>query len=219
LRAPQPMLCDALSACRELHPVYRRLVKTALEELNLIEKQLGQIDQEIAQLLRPHQDQVQRLAEVPGLGVDSAHQIMAEVGTTAATFPSEKALSSWVGSCPGDEESAGVSYSHRSPKGNRHMRRILNQAANAAVKAKGSIFEILYRRYVIRLGHNQTIGVIAHRLCRLIWKILHQGVRYEERGPAVSQRSKQKRAARMIRELRSLGYRVELTNSQAGIPA
>jgi hypothetical protein len=53
------------------------------------------------------------------------------------------------------------------------MRRILNQAANAAVKYKGSIFEILYRRYVSRLGHNQTIGVIAHRLCRLIWKILH----------------------------------------------
>jgi hypothetical protein len=48
------------------------------------------------------------------------------------------------------------------------MRRLLNQAANAAVKSKGTIFEILYRRYVPRLGHHQTIGVIAHRLCRLI---------------------------------------------------
>ena len=58
---------------------------------------------------------VRRLAEVPGLGVDSAQQIIAEVGPTAATFPSEKCLSSWVGACPGDEESAGVNYSHRSP--------------------------------------------------------------------------------------------------------
>ena len=148
---------------------------------------------------------MQRLAEVPGLGVDSAQQIIAEVGATAATFPSAKQLSSWVGACPGDDESAGVNYSHRSPKGNRNMRRILNQAANAAVKYKGSLFAILYRRYVPRLGHNQTIGVIAHRLCRLIWKILHQGVRYEERGPAVNKKSKQYRAARMIRELRSLG--------------
>jgi len=63
------------------------------------------------------------------------------------------------------------------------MRRLLNQAANAAVKHKGSIFEILYRRYVPRMGHNQAIGVVGHRLCRLTWKILHQGVRYEERGP------------------------------------
>jgi hypothetical protein len=65
------------------------------------------------------------------------------------------------------------------------------------------------------LGHNQTIGAIAHRLCRLIWLILHQQVRYEERGPAVSQRSKQRRTAKMIRELRSLGYRIEPINVQA----
>ena len=64
-------------------------------------------------------------------------------------------------------------YSHRSPKGNRHMRRLLNQAANAAAKAKGSIFEIVYRRSIPRQGHNQAIGAIAHRQCRLIWLILH----------------------------------------------
>ena len=44
----------------------------------------------MATLLSQHQDQVQRLAEVPGLGVDSAQQIIAEVGATAATFPSGK---------------------------------------------------------------------------------------------------------------------------------
>jgi len=219
LRATPEQLSDALGACQELHPVYRRLLKAALEELELIDQQIGQFDQETADLLHPYQDQVQRLAEVPGLGVDSAQQIIAQVGATAATFPSERHLSSWVGVCPGDNQSAGVNYSHRSPKGNRPMRRILNQAANAAVKYKGSIFEILYRRYVPRFGHNQTIGLIAHRLCRLIWKILHQGVRYEERGPAVSQRSKQKRAARMISELRMLGYRVELANSHSAVRA
>jgi transposase len=52
------------------------------------------------------QDAVQRLAELPGLGVDSAHQIIAEVGASAATFPSDKHLASWIGACPGDEESA-----------------------------------------------------------------------------------------------------------------
>jgi transposase len=162
---------------------------------------------------------VQRLSEVPGLGVDSAQQIIAEVGATAATFPSPGELSSWVGACPGDDESAGVNSSTRSPKGNRHMRRILNQAANAAVKMKGSLFALLYRRYVSRLGHNQTIGVIAHRLCRLIWKILHQGVRYREYGPAVSQTSSRKRALRMARELRKLGYRVEPAHSPSAVPA
>ena len=188
----------------------------ALEELQLIEEQIGQLDQEMATLLSHHQDAVKRLAEVPGLGVDSAQQIIAEVGATAATFPSQGNLSSWVGACPGDDESAGVNHSHRSPKGNRHMRRILNQTANAAVKAKGSIFEIVYRRCVPRMGHKQAIGVIAHRHCRLIWLILHQGVRYEERGAVVNKRWKQQRTARMIRELRRLGYRVEPATSQTG---
>jgi transposase len=186
--------------------------------LQFLEQQIGQLDQEMASLLSQHQYAVQRLAEVPGLGVDSAQQIIAEVGPAAATFPSAKQLSSWVGACPGDEESAGVNYSHRSPKGNRQMRRLLNQSANAAARTKGSIFEIVYRHAVPRLGHNQAIGVIAHRQCRLIWLILHQGVRYEERGPAVNSRSKQKRTARMIRQLRSLGYRIELPTSQQPSP-
>ena len=214
LRATPAQLCDALGACTELNPVYRRLLKMALEELEFLERGIGQLDQEIANLLRPHEDAVQRLAEVPGLGVASAQQIIAEVGPTAATFDSAKQLSSWVGACPGDDESAGVNYSHRSPKGNRQMRRLLNQCANAAVKTKGSIFEIVYRRQVPRMGHNQTIGVIAHRLCQLIWILLHRKVRYEERGPAVIESRKRKRTERMVRELRKLGYRVEAASVQ-----
>jgi transposase len=172
---------------------------------------MQQLDDELAALLRVHQDAVQRLAAVPGFGVDSAQQIIAEVGPAATTFPTAKRLASWVGACPGHDESAGINRSHRAPSGNRQMRRLLNQAAHAAVKTKGSIFELLYRRFVVRLGHAQAIGAIAHRLCRLVWKILHDGVTYEERGPAVSQARAQRRAAKMLRELRSLGYRVELT--------
>ena len=101
LQATPAQLTDALGACTELNPVYRRLLKSALEELQLIEHQSAQLDQEMAMLLRQHQDAVHRLAEVPGLGVDSAHQIIAEVGARAATFPSDKHLASWVGACPG----------------------------------------------------------------------------------------------------------------------
>jgi len=179
LQATPQQLCDALGAVRELNPVYRRLVKMVMDELQLIEQQMDQLDQEIANLLKPYEDTVQRLAEVPGLGVDSAHQIIAEIGVTAATFPCEKHLASWVGVCPGEQESAGVSASNRSPNGNRNMRRLLNQCANAAVKRNGSIFELVYRRLLPRTGHSKAIWAIAHRLCRLIWKILRQGIRYE----------------------------------------
>jgi len=97
------------------------------------------------------------------------------------------------------------------------MRRILNQVANAAVQSKGSVFQNLYRRLVPRLGHNKAIWAIAHRLCRLAWKILHQGVRYIEFGNRPNPKAVQKRANKLLRELRSLGYQIQV-NLLASVP-
>ncbi|HEY6766694.1 MAG TPA: transposase [Candidatus Sulfotelmatobacter sp.] len=80
LRATQAQLCDALGACTDFKPIYRRLLKMFLEELQLIDQQMSQLDQELASLLSRHQDAVEHLAEVPGLGVDSAQQIIVEGG-------------------------------------------------------------------------------------------------------------------------------------------
>jgi hypothetical protein len=139
---------------------------------------------------------------------------IAEVGPTAATFPPEKSLSSWVGACPGDAESAGVDYSHRSLKGSRHMRRLLNQPANAAAKTKGSIFEIVYRRSVPRWDTIKPLAPSPIDSVRLICLILHQAVRYEKRGPNVTKRSQQLRTSNTLQQLRSLGYRIEPPNPQ-----
>ena len=193
LRATPDALRDALGACTDLHPVYRRLLTLALDELRASKTQIEALDQEMAQLLRAHQDAVQRLAAVPGLGVDSAQQIIAEVGPDRRHV--RRAPSTWRpgwAPAPGTTKAPASTHSRRSPKGNRQMRRLLNQAANAAVKTKGSIFELVYRRLVVRLGHAQAIGAIAHRLCRLIWKILHDGVVYDERGPAVTKERAQR---------------------------
>src|SRR4029077_16559922 len=97
LRATQAQLCDALGACAELTPIYRRLLKMFLEELQFIEQQSNNLAKEGASLPSRHHDAVVHLAEIPGLGVDSAQQIIAGVGAGAATFPSAKEVSSGVG--------------------------------------------------------------------------------------------------------------------------
>jgi len=219
LRATPEQLQDALSAARTLSPMHRSILGLFLARLDLIESQIQALDAMVAAALRAHQDAVQRLAEVPGFGPDSAQQVIAEVGPTAGSFPSPEQLSSWVGTCPGREESAEVSRNNRSPKGNRMMRRVLTQVANAAVKSKGSVFQNLYRKLVPRLGHNKAIWAIAHRLCRLTWKILHQGVRYIEFGNRPNPRAVQKRAAKLLRELRNLGYQVQLQPQSPAAPS
>ena len=221
LRASKETLCDVLQAVSRLDQRYRTVLKQFLDQVEMYERHIEELNQEVAASLKPHSGSVERLAAVPGLGVDSAQQIIAEVGPKAVNFPSAGQLSSWVGSCPGEEESAEESSSDHSPKGNRYMRRILNQAANAAIKAKGSIFEAHYLR--VKAGkpkqHNKAIWAVANRICRLVWKILHDGVTYEERGQRPNTRAVKKRAARLLRELKALGYRVQINTSPARAPA
>jgi transposase len=213
LRDTQQQLGDALAACVDLAPIYRRLLQMQLEQLDFIEQQMRRLEQEIAQLLKAHSAAIERLAEVPGLGVESAQQIIAEIGPAAAVFASAKNLASWIGVCPGEEESADKNKSKRSPHGNRGMRRLLSQAAHAAVRMKGSIFDITFHRLLPRLGYKKAVWAIAHRLCRLVWKILHQGIRYQEHGPSVSAKANRKRLSKMIRELTKAGYQIQLPAS------
>jgi transposase len=208
LHATDAELLDALSG--QVQPLHRALLKLYLQRLDLIDEQMTKLEGMIADGMRAHQDAVVRLAELPGLGIDSAQQIIAEVGAHADAFPSAAQLASWVGVCPGRQESAGESSSNRSAKGNRAMRRLLNQLAHAAVKKQDSHLQIVFNRLCPRLGYAKAVWAIAHRLCRLIWKILHDGVRYIEQGPVVDALTLKRRRQRLVTQLKKLGYDVQL---------
>jgi transposase len=209
LQCSAAVLADALDG--SLDPIQRALLKLYLERLHLLDQQIGQLDQMIATALRQHQDAVIRVAEIPGFGVDSAQQLIAEMGVDAEAFSTAGQFASWSGVCPGTEESAEQNHSSRSAKGNRMVRRILTQAAQAAVKKKGSHFQSLFRRFLPRLHYNGAIWAIAHRLGRLAWKILHDQVRYVEQGQETNPAAKKRRAQKMVQALRKLGYAVAVT--------
>jgi len=181
-----------------------------LQRLDLIEAQIAELEGMIAEAMKAHEDAVVRLSELPGLGVDSAQQIIAEIGPRAESFPSAGQLASWVGVCPGLQESAGESSSNRSAKGNRAMRRLRNQLAHAAVGKRDCYLQIVFKRLSPRLGYAKAVWAIAHRLCRLIWKVLHEGVHYVELGPAVTALTLKRRKQRLVSQLKKLGYSVQL---------
>ena len=199
---------DALSG--SVQPLQRQLLALYLQRLQLIDAQMEKLLGMIGEALKVHRDAVARLAEVPGFGVDSAQQVIAEVGAQASTFASAAHLASWVGTCPGKQESAEQNQSSRSAKGNRYLRRVLTEAAQAAVKTKGSHFQAVFRRLLPRLGYRQAIWAIAHRLCRLVWKILHEGVHFIEFGDQPDENTRKRRAKALLRNLRKLGYNVEI---------
>src|SRR6266851_8424202 len=153
LKCSEEQLVDALTGRPE--PMHRAMLGLQLERLQLIDRQIAELNRMIAQAMKPHQEAVMRLAEVPGFGADSAQQVIAEVGVQASTFPSAAQLASWVGTNPGRQESAEQNQSSRSAKGNKYVRRILTEAAQAAVKTKGSHFQVVFRRLLPRLGYQQ----------------------------------------------------------------
>ena len=216
LQCTEEQLVDALTG--RAQPVHRVMLALQLQRLQLIDQQMEQLNRMIADAMKPQQDAVIRLAEVPGFGVDSAQQIIAEVGAQASTFASAAELTSWVGTCPGKEESAEQNHSSRSAKGNKYLRRVLNQAAHAALAKKGGHFQAVFRRLLPRLGSQSAIWAVAHRLCRVVWKILHEGVRFIEQGVEVAPREKKKRAQALARALRKLGYEVTITPINQLIP-
>jgi hypothetical protein len=73
---------------------------------------------------------------------------------------------------------------------------------------KGSHFQAVFRRL---LGYKSVIWAIAHRLCRVIWKTLHEGVRYIEQGSESDPQVRERRARTLARALRKLGYDVAIT--------
>jgi transposase len=87
LQATPEQLRDALSEAATLEASYRSVLALFLSRLEMIEDQIAKLDALIAERLREHNDAVVRLAEIPGLGADSAQQIIAEVGPEAATSP------------------------------------------------------------------------------------------------------------------------------------
>jgi transposase len=208
LKCSQEELADALQG--QWQPLHRQMLQLFLQRLSLLDGQIQQLDRMAAETMRPYEAAVIRLAEVPGFGPDSAQQTIAEVGAQAKSFPSAARFASWAGLCPGREESAEHNHSSRSPKGNPFLRRVLTQAAQAAVKKKGSHFQMVFRRWMPKLGYQAAIWAIAHKLGRLVWKILHDEVHYQERGEPSNPTVQRRRAHKMVQALRRMGYKVEI---------
>jgi len=61
------------------------------------------------------------------------------------------------------------------------------------------------------MTHSGAIWAMAHRLARLVWKLLHDNLRYVEKGDNASPQVQKRRAQRLTQAFRKLGYTVTLT--------
>jgi transposase len=207
LRNKDAPLREALAG--HLDPVYRLLLRQHMEQVRLLRRQLEEINHAVAEAMQEHLTALQRLTKIPGVDVYAAQELLAEIGPKAAAFASAEQFASWVGVCPGSQESAGVNYSHRSAKGNRYLRRLLCQIAWAAIHTKDTFFAGLFARLKPRVEGKGAAWAVAHRIARIVWLLLHQQVEYQEKGPAVpNERTLVRKFKRMLKEFGRLGLDV-----------
>ena len=199
-------LVDALTG--SMGDIHRQLLAQHLDRIEMIDGQIEELNQLAAARMYLYQEAVTRLIEIPGIGATAAQEILAEIGPEAAAFPSAEQLASWIGVCPGSNESAGENHSGRSAKGNRFLRRVLCQAAQAAARTNGSHLQSIFKRLVVRLGYVKAVWAIAHRICKIVWNILRKGVRFTEFSEARNPKAIQRAINHHLKALRRLGYSI-----------
>ena len=130
---------------------------------------------------------------------------LVEIGTDMSVWENEERLSSWVGICPGNNESAGKRKSGRMRKGNPYVRRLLCEFAHAASRTE-STFKAKFQGLLIRRGRKRSIVAIAHKLLRTIFFMLKRGQHYRDTTVNYEELSVRRNAARWIKKLTEFGF-------------
>lgn len=208
LRAKLPALRQALAGRFRGHHAY--LVGQLLAHLDYLEETTQDLSARIEELLSPFAAAVARLDTIPGISQQTAEVLVAEIGVDMRVFPTAGHLASWAGLCPGQHESAGKRRSGKTRKGNRWLRRMLVQAAHAAIRVPGSALAARYRRLRHR-GHSKAVLAVAHALLTTAYSVLDRHTTYRELGADYyDRRSAERVRRRAIRALENQGYRVVL---------
>jgi transposase len=204
-------LCKKRAALREalagrLSPLGQLLLTQSLKQVELLWQQIDEINTALGEAMKAYAPTLHRLCRMPGVDLAAAQQLLAEIGPTAEVFPNADQFASWAGLCPGSQETAGVNYSTRSPKGNRYLRRLFCQIAWAAVHTKETFFASLFARLKPRIEAKGAAWAVAHRIGKLVWLLLHKGVDYEEKGPAAKNpKTLMRKFRRLLKDFQRMG--------------
>jgi transposase len=148
------------------------------------------------------------LTEIEGIDVGTALVILAEIGVDVSRFPTEKHFASWLGLCPRIDRSNKTEKKRSARKGKNRVGIALRLAARALYRSKSSLGSFL-RRIKGRLGMKGAITATAHKLARLVYRMLKYGREYMKQSQEeyeANQREKQERWLK--KKAATMGYEV-----------
>lgn len=190
------------------------LLYKLLDHIKWIMGRLSEIDEQIVSAMALYEEQWKLLQTLPGVNYISAAMLISEIGVDMRSFKNSSHFCSWAGMCPGNNESAGKRKSGKTRKGNRYLRSLMCEIANAAIKTN-SQFKGKYKGLVIRRGHKRAIIAVGHSMLKIIYSMLKTGMPYTDPGIDYESMTVKKNAPRWIKALEKYGYLKERGNFKA----
>lgn len=197
---------------------HRFLLGRLLGHLDFLDAEVAALEARIDTLLEQlpaFAEAVERLDTLPGVNRTAALTIVAQIGVEMERFPTAGHLTAWAGLAPGNNETGGKQRATTTRKGNRHLRRVLVQAAWAAARKRDSYLRALYYRLSNRRGaHRAAVGV-ARTLLQIAYHLIKDGTTYEELGHNYfDQVNRERTRRRLVQRLETLGFEVDVRDAE-----
>jgi len=121
------------------------------------------------------------LTTLPGMEVLSVQALLSEIGTDMTRWKTEKHFCSWLRLCPDNRITGGKRQRGKPHKGHNRAAQILRVCAQAAIQSKSAL-GAFGRRLRARMDAPRAIKALAHKLARLLYRMLHDGTAYQDTG-------------------------------------
>jgi len=149
------------------------------------------------------------LTTINGIDVNTALQVIAEIGPDLSRFKSTKHFCSWLGLCPGTKISGGKVLSGKTKRIANRVSRALKLAASN-LRASQSALGAYYRRLCGRMDRSKAIAAAAHKLARIIFALLTKGSTYVDQGQdAYEKRYKERVLCNLKRKAAQFGFELQ----------
>lgn len=203
LKASREELLDALQG--ELTPSHCFVLDELMQHIEQIEARIARFDARLLAELESERALLALLQTMPGVDLIGAAMLLVEIGTDMDAFGSADRLASWVGICPGNNESAGKRKSGHVRKGNLYVRRLLCEFAHAASRTT-SVFKSKFQSLVVRRGYKRAIIAIGHTILRTLFFMIKRREHYRDSATDYEALCVQRNAPRWIKALIKFGF-------------
>ncbi len=152
-------------------------IKILIKEINFLQEQIDLIDQEITTIMESL-DSV--ITSIPGIGNWLGAIIISEI-SDISKFSHPKKLLAFAGLDPSVKQSGEFEASNTkiSKRGSKSLRYAINTAASLIIWRNDTFHNYYITKMSTGKSHLNAIGHVAHKLTRVIFKLLSTNTRFE----------------------------------------